>query len=69
MTVTSQCKITLIHRCYQKVLRFNTLSFQRTVFGLSADVVTILSITGAISNALKLILAWESFLTNSLPLP
>lgn len=33
---------------------------QPTVFGLSAEVVTILSITGAISNALKLILAWES---------
>ena len=30
------------------------IALKLTVFGLSADVVTILSITGAISNALKL---------------
>lgn len=42
------------------MLERKNITSQPTVFGLSAEVVTILSITGAISNALKPILAWES---------
>ena len=44
----------VLHKLGEKI------TSQPTVFGLSAEVVTILSITGAISNALKPILAWES---------
>ena len=47
-------EITNYKNMQSEVSRMREIALQLTVFGLSADVVTILSITGAISNALKL---------------